>query len=355
MTEKNKLKVLVDFHHAGLLQSFILLFEKRLGGEVYRPIGTDWHKLGYWKVYDHPATVEQFLGIGGATPDGTQPLNEVIGQSNPEVYLCRDIDSGETNKAITLDGFFRGHFDIVIASIPDHIKPFQKLCDLHVDQPKLIFQIGNSWTTEAGLAPNIMASAKIDNVPSDIHFISYHQEFDLSVFFPDFNYPDKKISSFVNCFDVAQHFNNDWFLFKSVEKLLPDWEMRAYGGQCRDGACHGAMNVAIAMRDARFIWHTKWGGDGYGHVIHNAPAVGRPLIVKKVYYQNKLAEPLLIDGETCIAIDGLDAEEVVNKINYYSEESRYIKMCVNAWDNFNRVVNFNKEAMDLYDFFNNLK
>lgn len=350
-----KILVLADFHHAGLLNSLILLFEGRFNGEVYRPIGTDWFKEGYWKVYDHPATVEQFLGINGATPDGTEPLNSVVGNDGSEVYLCQDIDSGKTNKAITLDGFFKRHFDIVIASIPDHILPFQKLSELHLDNPKVIFQIGNSWTTGAGIAPNIMASAIINNVPSEINFISYHQEFDLNIFSPVFDYPDKKISSFVNCFNVAPHFNNDWYLFKKVEELMSDWEFKVYGGQCRDGACHGTIAVAEEMINSRFVWHTKWGGDGYGHIIHNVPAVGRPLIVKKMYYKDKLAEPLLIDGETCIVIDGMDAEEIMNKINYYSEEVRYREMCVKAWENFKKVVDFEKEAEEIKLFLNNLK
>jgi hypothetical protein len=71
--------VFTDFHHASLLQSFILLFEKRLGGNVFRPIGMEWAEKGFWKIYDHPATREQYLGLNGATPDGTPRLNEVIG------------------------------------------------------------------------------------------------------------------------------------------------------------------------------------------------------------------------------------------------------------------------------------
>src|SRR6185369_14397050 len=178
------LKVLTDFHHAGLLQSLILLFENRLGGELYRPIGTEWATQGYWKVYDHPATVEQFLGVGGNTPDGTKKLNEVQGQPTPGIYWCNDIDSGKINKAITLERFLDMPFDIVIASIPAHVEPFKKLCEIHPNHPKLIYQIGNSWVPEAAMAPNIMASAIINGIPEGINFISYHQEFDTSIFHP---------------------------------------------------------------------------------------------------------------------------------------------------------------------------
>src|SRR3990167_1968898 len=106
-----KYNVFTDFHHAGLLNSLIMLFEGRLGGAVYRPIGTEWHEKGYWKIYDHPATVQQYLGIGGAAPDGSPKLNQVVGgpisQGVPLLYFCKDIDSGKTNKAITFEGFMQ--------------------------------------------------------------------------------------------------------------------------------------------------------------------------------------------------------------------------------------------------------
>ena len=351
--------VFTDFHHAGLLNSLILLFEKRLGGQVYRPIGVEWANEGFWKVYDHPATIQQFLGVGGATPDGTRPLNEVIelkdGQpSVAGLYRCQDIDSGKFNKAITLSTFYRMPIDIVVASIPAHVEPFKKLCELHPNKPKLIFQIGNAWTTEAAMAPNVMASAVINGVPENINFISYHQEFDIDIFKPNSDItPGNNIFSFVNCFNVQPNFAHDFELFEKVEQLLPDWDFKAYGGQCRDGAAHGSLEVADKMRSAKFIWHTKDGGDGYGHVIHTAMACGKPLICKKSQYLGKLAEPLLIDNVTCIDIDNLSAQEVVDKINQIGEE-KYLQMCGNVVDNFKKVVDFDKEEIQLRDFLKKL-
>lgn len=367
-----KLNVLVDFHHAGLLHSLIMLFEDRLGGAVYRPIGRDWFDRGFWKIYDHPATVAQYLDIGGATPDGTPRLNELVEQPAPDIYKCQDIDSGYFNKAITLHGFFTMDFDVVIASIPAHIEPFKKLCELHPNRPKLIFQIGNAWTTGAGLAPNIMASAIIHNIPENINFISYHQEFNLSTFYPHFPHaeyaglnkdahckclfhsPGKNIYSFVNVFNGAPHYSDDWRLFELIEAIMPGWNFKSYGGQCRDGAKHGDKEVAAAMREAMFIWHTKAGGDGYGHVIHNAPAVARPLIVKKEYYRGKMAEPLLVDGVSCIAIDGLTPNEIQNKIEHFSNPAEYYKLCRGAYDTFKNVVNFDAEQKEIEKFLEKL-
>lgn len=370
-----KLKVFTDFHHASLLNSLILLFEKRLGGEVYRPIGKDWYESGYWKVYDHPATAEQFLGINGATPDGTEPVNTVeaiSGRKDPrtgkvitDIYHCHDIETGDTNKAINLDGFFARHFDVVIASLPQHIEPFRKLCNAHKSKPVLIYQIGNSWNIEPHLAHNlngVMASASIvKDYP--LPTVQYHQEFDLNMFRYEqplqgklpisgnpTQWPEKVINSYVNCFSEASIFQMDWTIFRLVEEKMTDWLFRSYGGQCRDGACHGIEELSESMRNSRFIWHTKYGGDGYGHILHNAAACGRPLIVRKEYYLGKLAEPLLIDGETCICIDGLGVGEIIEKIEHYNAPDTYLELCQKMRKKFNEVVDFSKEFTHICEF-----
>lgn len=366
--QSKKLNVLVDFHHASLLNSLILLFENRLGGHVYRPIGTEWFEKGFWKVYDHPATVQQYLGIGSATPDGSAKLNEVVENPIEGVFHCYDIDSGETNKAITFDAFMQMKIDIVIASMPVHVGPFKKLCELHPNKPKLIYQIGNTWH-DSITAPNIMASAKVSGLPSDINYIEYHQEFDIGHFQPNEPSkpdllrtwddtrvsPKKNIYSFVNVFNGQDHFKEDWKLFETIEHMMYGWSFKSFGGQCRDGAIGPAKKVANKMKESKFIWHTKAGGDGYGHVIHNAFAVGRPPIVKMQYYRGKLAEDLMEDGKTCIAIDNLTNDEIVNKIEHFSEVKRYEALCKGAYDRFNQIINFDNEQIKIEEFLTNLQ
>ena len=362
-----------------------MLFEKRLGGSVYRPIGTEWATKGYWKVYDHPATIEQFLGIGGATPDGSAPLNEVesvtsnitgipladeiginIGRIKKyDFYHCKDIESGQTNKAITFEVFMKMDIDIVIASIPQHIEPFRKLANQHPNKPKVIYQIGNSWNinrTEASLLDGVLSSAKL---PLGVTFngyngqplvaVEYHQEFDLDTFSSfTLHEPENIIRSFVNCFSLDNLFAYDWALFQEIEKLMPEWKFETLGGQCRDGAAHGSNELSSIMRMSKFIWHTKAGGDGYGHVLHNSAAVGRPLIIRKQYYQGKMGEALIKDGETAIVIDGLSTQQIIDKILYYSEPDRYQALCKNVRDNFNKEVDFDKEYLDIKQFLENI-
>lgn len=375
--------VFTDFHHASLLQSFILLFEKRLGGNVFRPIGMEWAEQGFWKVYDHPATQAQFLGMeqGHRPADGSRSLNsfEAVGIIagtdiyHDRIYHCHDIDSGKTNKAITLQTFLNLQIDIVIASIPQHIEPFRRLCELHPNKPKLIYQIGNSWTldiTQRRLLDGVMSSAKLPIIldvsgynGDPLPMIEYHQEFDTDIFNPwDKKFGegywqgcnDKSIKSFVNCFGVDGLFAHDFALFEAVEKLMPDWKFSAHGGQCRDGAIGPASRLAEEMKSAQFIWHTKYGGDGYGHVIHNAAAVGRPIIVEQRYYQGKMANNLIKDGQTAIVIDNLSPAKVVEKIMYHAENDRWRQMCKNVENNFKQAVDFDAEFAAISKWLKNL-
>lgn len=329
------MKILVDFHHQGLLDSLILLFEGRLGHEVFRPIGMDWFPE-YWKINDIEATAQQFLGPGSIPADGTPSLNNNLSHT------------------VNFEAFKNSRFDILIATVPQHIEPFRRLISIYQPGAKLIFQIGNAWSADADGVKNVMASALVNHVPSGVNFISYHQEFPLEVFHYGEPNKSKNIFSFVNCFNTADIFKNDWGLFKSLEKLMPDWNFKSFGGQCRDGFVSGNQAMADREREAKFIWHTKFGGDGYGHNIFNAAAVGRPLIVKREYYRGKLGEKLMIDGETCVTIDGLSAEEVKNKIEYYADPKQYAIMCLKTFDNFKTQVNFNEDAEKVKEFLKRL-
>lgn len=346
------MKVFTDFHHASLLNSLIMLFEGRLGGQVYRPIGMEWAERKYWNIYDHPATQLQYLTLDqGYRPiDGTPPLN-IIEETHTtefnekEVYYCRDIDSNQLNKAITFETFCDLDIDIIIASVPQHIEPFKRLIREHMPNAKLIFQIGNAW--EPVDVDNVMASALCD-LSSVKNSVIYHQEFDLNVFKPSETPTNKTINSFIN---VAQDMP-DWPLFERLENVMPEYAWRAYGGQCRDGAMHGSQELAAAMQASRFVWHVKAGGDGYGHVLFNAAACARPLIVKKSYYVGKLAEKLLINGETCIDIDNKRDLEIIEAIYHWNENNA--QMSQQMYKRFKECVDFDKDFEDITAFLGRL-
>lgn len=286
----------------------------------------------------------QYLDIGGATPDGSRKLNEVIG-GEPPVYLCHDITSAQTNKAITFEGFIGYHFDIVIASIPQHVEPFKQLCEIHPSRPKLIYQIGNQWDVAASQAHNVMASARVD-IPAGTHGIIYHQEFDTTLYRPSDKEPSRRICSYVNVFNKDNAlYADDYDYFLKFEQLATgDYAVRAYGGQCRDGSLSGDVGVSSSIKDSMFTWHTKRGGDGYGHIIHNTFACGVPPIIKAEYYTGKLAEPLIKDGISAVCIDGLTPEQAYLKVVHYAKPENYAVLCNNARSIFLENVDFEYEA-----------
>lgn len=355
-------QIFTDFHHSSLLKSLILLFENRFGGKVFRPIGMTWFDRGYWHIFDAEATRLQYLGMDQASipPDGTPPLNRIDQEMN-DFYLCRDPEGGPYafNRAITFEQFLNKPIDYIIASIPEHIVPFQRLIQEHKPNAKLIVQIGNKWSFEnVSNARNILDSTKMQEIPTGANYQFYHQEFDINIFRPEnwiyldmdprhpgIQTPGKKIYSFLNVLQETTEYNT----FRSLEDQMIGWEFKSFGGQCRDGCITGNKQLADKMKEARFIIHLKT-GDGYGHVLHNAAAVGRPLIIKKGFYRRSTAEDLLVDGVTCIDIDNLTLSDAMQKIEYYNDEERYRNLCQNMYRAFRGVVDFDKEAEEIRGF-----
>lgn len=317
------MKILADRHHSGLTDSLILLFQKRLGYEIWFQKGMDWYP-DFWDL---------------------QPFRETAVQ-----YLEREL---EGLPGITLEEFKKTQFDILLCSVPQHVPLFIKLRDLYQPDAKLIFQVGNAWTFDSFFPiKNIMASAVIPDLVG-FHTISYHQEFPLDIFKYEPVKPTKKIYSFINCLNTVDLYKKDWELFLELEKLMPDWEFKSFGGQCRDGAIWDRQELADKMREATFIFQCKTDGDGYGHSIHSAAAVGRPLITRKYDYEGKLAEPLISDLFTSITVDGLGVEDIKHKIEQAYElnlkpMSEQIRLV------FERTVDFNKEETQIREFLTNL-
>lgn len=317
--------ILADRHHAGLTNSLILLFEKRLGYTLKFQKGLEWYTEGYWNVYPHIDTAKQ--------------------------YLEREV---EGLKGITLEEFKNTEFDILIASLPQHIDPFRRLIELYQPNAKLIFQVGNQWDPHHFLVKNIMASAKLPPL-TGLNTIEYHQEFDLNTFHYGQPKLSKNMYSFINCLNTADLFKKDWEFFLQLEKLMPDWNFRSYGGQCRDGYYNSTTEIADKMREAFFVFHLKSGGDGYGHNLWNTAFVGRPMITRLSDYQGKLGEVLFSDGETCLTIDDKDPYEISKLLNMiYEDYSIYEDMCQKIYKRATENCNFEKEAREIETFILNL-
>jgi len=337
------MRVFADFHHSALYHSLYLLFEKRLGWELYRPIGPEWYHNGFWKVYDHPATVNQFLGfhVASELPSFAEEniyeadeCRNLSYEKKEGIYYIYDSETNENYKAITLERFKEMSFDIVISSIPQHIEPFNNLIAQFQPKAKHIFQVGNAWGHQPGVR-NILASTTSFSSPAGINVCNYHQEFSLSIF----AYEPPIIHNVVHSYI---HYMNHPHLMDQVASYLPGWSFLRFGAGM-ENILSGLKCVAEAMKNSAFTWHYKPEGDGYGHSIHSSYACGRPAIIVGSHYRGKLASQLFEDGVTCINIEGQLSSNCAKRIERLSQPEEHVKMCSAAYQRFSSIVNFENE------------
>lgn len=339
-----KLKILTDFHHSSLYSSFLYTLENRLGHEVYRQIGREWFEKGYWRINRQEDTIQQYLGTYGYKPtDGTPSLNEIMWVKDG-IYYSKDNNTGQVHKAIRFESFLEMDFDVIIASIPAHIKPFKELAKKK--KAKFILQVGNEWAIPYHEIPNLMASVAARNVPC--HSVFYHQEFDTNAFSYEKPNNSKEIHNYMN---VLHNYPEALEYFLELEELMPEYDFKMYGSQNRDGSITGVQNLADSMKKARWIFHVKPGGDGYGHVLFNTYAVGRPIITNKRHYEGKLGGQMM-DDKSSIIIDGLTPKELRDII--INREENNEAMSTECRRRFEENVDFEKEAQQIQKFLEEL-
>lgn len=344
-------RILIDFHHSSLLRSLVLLFDNRLGIDVYRPIGMEWFTEGYWAINNQEDTAKQFLHAESQPMDNTSPLNTLEWQRNDGTFDILDPGGDTTHKACTLDYFKTHQFDYVLASIPAHVPLFKKLIAQYQPNAKLIVQMGNNWPVDLGGGHNVLASIAPQFNTENTMF--YHQEFDLQVFHSTPVQPARRIYSFLNIIENSGVGWNDYTQLRREMETF-GWKFKSFGGQCPDGNMNGAEQLASKMREAAFIFHVKPGGDGFGHIIHNAYAVGRPLITRPSHYAGQLAEQLLVPG-TFIDLDRYGRKEIKNILTQLMlDPDSLVEMGRLAAARFNEVVDYEQESKEISEWLKNL-
>lgn len=338
------MNVFVDCHHGDLFYSLQLLFEKRLGWNLFRPIGMEWFTSGYWKIgdpYPDPSdTAKQYLN----TTDKTwNPYSNLNGDYTVEdgIYNVYDPVHGVHQKAITFEKFKEMEIDIVISSYQPHDAVYAELIRQFKPKTKHIAQMGNIFqTTEV---PNVMCSTAPYPAPEGKNVVFYHQEFSLEAYCYKPPESSVKICSFVNLLPKKE-------LFELYSISLPEFDWKAYGASCPDGTISKDKRIGEIMSESLFGYHVKPGGDGFGHVIHNWFACGRPVLVSGDEYKDKLAGQLLIDDVTCIDLDKRSFNSNLSKIQYWSDPENHKEMCANVIKKFHEVVNFDQEEQKIRKF-----
>ena len=309
------MRALLDFHHSDLLESLHLLLEDRLGIECYIPVGLDWWSEEYWQ-------------FGRWTWGDHRLAKQFLNRANVE------IESGHPDRkhrCLTLDEARVMDWDFVVASVPDNYAGYADFAAEH--GAKFVIQVGNTnQPVDWSLKPLVLNSSEMPGG------VQYHQEFSLR----DFHYAppiSQTIASFVNCMDRIECY---WTLAEA-RALLSDYEWRIHGIDGEHGNLKPTSAIADAMRSYGWAWHDKITGDGFGHVIHNWAAVGRPLIGHASHYAGKLAEPFWQDGVTAIDLDRHSVREAAEIIRSTTPE-KHQEMCEAMRATFDATVDFADDA-----------
>lgn len=308
------MRVLTDRHHADLLYGLQRLFEDRLGVELYVTLGPDWWEEGYWRfgeVWGDDRLARQFLHT-----------NDTYREVEPGLFLTFDPCHPERPLyGVTLERAKGWSWDYVLATVQDNQAGFARFAS--EQGAKYLYHIGNT-RQEVDWALDPIALNASDS-PMEGRGVLIAQEFDYQTTFryraPRYDIPTR-ITSFVNLLALIPE---SWRAFEELSKLLPV-EFYSYGHENPHGSLTPVANVAEEMARATWAYHDKPTGDGFGHVIHNWAAVGRPLIGHGHFYHGQKAEVLWQDGVTCIDLDLHSVEEAAEIIRS-TTQAQHEQMC----------------------------
>lgn len=349
------MRALVDRHHHGLFYSLQRLFEDRLDVQVFTPVGLEWWTKGIWRFgegYGDDRLARQFLTLDGWTPisDAPEGFRTFRGSDghHPERPIY-GIEYGAV-RATPADWAY------IVATVQDNQRGFHRLADEiravrqtlisgRKDEPKYVLQVGNTnQDVDWSLDPLALVSSE---VPIRGRGVLYHQEFDSDTTFA-YREPNTEpvIRSFVNCFPSTPCIRT----FQETEALLPEITFTVHGIDGPDGNIETVTEIAQMMADAAFGWHDKVQGDGFGHVIHDWAAIGRPLIGHAGHYRGLMAERFWQDGVTCIDLDRHPPAEVAELVRaILADPDRHREMCRAIRAEFD-TIDYAAEAETIREF-----
>lgn len=346
--------LLADYHHHDLWESLELMCA-RLGWTLVRPIGMDWFDAGYWnfeRAWHGDAVAKQYL-----TPWGSDEADPVSG-----IHRRYDHSHHRWQNLITLKAARAIKPDVVMASVAHNHEGLHRFArevgakfGIHLGNVRFspIDMQEDRWD----LADFGIVTSILPETPPKPHVI-VHQEFSLDDFRHEPPPPDGvfRISSFVNCFpENPQAYAG----FRATAAYRPEYDWKVYGAygsvpedEYAAGNLQPCSAVGDAMRASDVAWHTKQWSDGFGHVIHDWFAVGRPVIGHEWYYRSQLAGPLWQEGVTSFDITDKSVPDVVAILDrLYQDPELRLRMGENAARRFREVVNFDEEEQAIRRMF----
>ena len=364
------MKVLADYHHHDLWESLELLCA-RLGWTLYRPIGMDWFDRGYWnheRSWHGDAIARQYL-----TPWG----DDWSSSDDPGHSHRLDMSHDRIQNLVTLEQAHDLKPDIVISTLAHNHEGMSRFArevratfGLQLGNVRFsptIDMIEDRWDLASfGLVSGLMPGHSRDDIGKvlqssqyiDKPHVVYHQEFSLEDFHasPVTPHDPLRIASFVQCFPENER---TYPLFVEAATSCPNYDWGVYGAygskpldQWAKGNIDTCRGVADAMREVDIGWHGKCWSDGFGHVIHDWFAVGRPVIGYESYYRDQLAGPLWQEGVTSFDITDKTAHEVGNLLSELQREpERIVAMGAAAAARFRQIVDYDAEEQAIRAMF----
>jgi hypothetical protein len=331
-----------------LLYSLQLLFEDRLGFDLYVPVGYEWWHEGYWqfgKVFGDARLADQYLAIDAA-------YGSTGGDGNYVTY-----DRAHPHRpifAITLDEVRANasEWAFVVATVQENQHGFKRLADEL--GAKYVLQVGNNnQQVDWDLDPLALVSSSAP-IPDGRRGVHYHQEFDLNTFaFSEPSDPEplslqvplqRRIASFVNCMPSIANYSQ----LELFQRELGNFSFRVHGIDGPAGNLSPTAAIAEAMALHGWGWHDKPQGDGFGHVLHGWAAIGRPLIGHASHYTGCLGAYFWQDLVTCIDLDQRSDGENVALIRAISlDRDRHAEMCFAIRRRFDEHVDFGAEKDEI--------
>jgi hypothetical protein len=324
----DKMRVLADWHHPALWESLAILFEDRFGWELYSMGGEGWLNEG-WRLssgppIDWPAT--EYLSL-----DKAKLVGDHWQRKTPE-YPTR------IRRMVTPEQAFGMRWDYILGSVAEHQRPFSKIADRV--GARFIHQVGNAKHQIDYSVPQVILASSSQPIRHRTPHVTYHQEFDRNLF--RFTEPTDTLAV------TSLMLRLDWTSCDyrwMAEAPGIRWSDVGGGGMQTPGYIAPASKIAARIAKAGWIWHDKRIGDGYGHVIHNAAAMGRPLIGHASHYKGLLGEPFWRDLQTCIDLDRHEPKEALRLIHAIAADPEwYGEMSRNIAAAFDEAVDFEAEA-----------
>lgn len=354
------MNILVDYGgHSDLYYTMHALLEKRLGHQLYFPIGEDWIQHGYVTSH-YPMPLEESAG-------------ETILDGIHLYHRKMEVDKGFFDmKGITFSKFLEMDFGMVVTTTYYQEKPFYNLVKNCKPQAIFLRQIANIHETTLGFCKNALLGAAYH--PRDYENRPVQQTFVCKgvnnfVYIPEqyegYTYTEPTNNKLIIC--LSRYIGpDDLVAWNQCKKELEPlgFTFKMYGYQYQpyeidpiygDSIPHPMLPQAI--KDSTFVWYTKPHGGG-GFTVREALACGRPVILRKKYsstYGTVECE-LFKHGINCIDLDLINRK---NKYDFsllrsWTDADTYSRITKQTADHFQNDTQFENTANKIQIWFDSL-